>query len=160
MSDSATPWTAAHQVPLSTGFSRQEYWSRLPFPSPRDFPYSVTEPGSPALQADSLPLGHLGGPTISLYKHTNLFPTLQTRELRLREEPGQSASGFLPQVCLLQSHSRLQEARPSLGSKWSDGAQGQGSTRAPACQLPREAVRGRQGEREPGHLWPAPLGSR
>ena len=33
----ATPWTAAHQAPLSTGFSRQEYWSGLPFPSPRDW---------------------------------------------------------------------------------------------------------------------------
>ena len=34
----ATPWTVAHQAPLSTGFSRQEYWSGLPFPSPGDFP--------------------------------------------------------------------------------------------------------------------------
>ena len=39
--------TAAHQVPLSMGFSRQEYWSGLPFPSPRDFPNPRIEPGSP-----------------------------------------------------------------------------------------------------------------
>ena len=50
-----TPWTVARQAPLSTGFSRQEYWSGLPFPSPGDLPYPEIEPVSPALQADSLP---------------------------------------------------------------------------------------------------------
>ena len=45
----------AHQAPLCMGFSRQEYWSGLPFPSPGDLPDSGIEPGSPALQADSLP---------------------------------------------------------------------------------------------------------
>ena len=50
-----TPWTAACQAPLSMGFSRQEYWSGFPFPSPGDLPDSGIEPGSPALQADSLP---------------------------------------------------------------------------------------------------------
>ena len=49
-----TPQTAAHQAPLSLGFSRQEYWSGLPFPSPGDLPNPGIEPGSPALQADSL----------------------------------------------------------------------------------------------------------
>ena len=51
----ATPWTIACQVPLSKGFSRQEYWSGLPFPSPGDFPDPGIEPRSPALQAGSLP---------------------------------------------------------------------------------------------------------
>ena len=51
----ATPWTVAHQAPLSMGFSRQEYWSGLPFPSPGDLPDPGIEPWSPALQADSLP---------------------------------------------------------------------------------------------------------
>ena len=46
-----TPWTVACQAPLSIGFPRQEYWSGLSFPSPGD----LTEPGSPALQAESLP---------------------------------------------------------------------------------------------------------
>ena len=55
VSDSATPWTVAHQAPLSMGFSRQEYWSGLPFPCPGDLPSLGIEPGSPALQADSLP---------------------------------------------------------------------------------------------------------
>ena len=54
MSDSAIPWTVAHQAPLSMGFSRQEYWSGLPVPSPGDLPDPGTEPRSPALQADSL----------------------------------------------------------------------------------------------------------
>ena len=51
----ATPWTVAHQAPLSMGFSRQEYWNGLPFPSPRDLPNPGIEPRSPALQADDLP---------------------------------------------------------------------------------------------------------
>ena len=51
----ATPWTVARQAPLSMGFSRQEYWNGLPFPSPEDLPNPGIEPGSPpALQADSL----------------------------------------------------------------------------------------------------------
>ena len=45
----------AHQAPLSMGFSRQEYWSGLSFPPPGDFSDVGIEPGSPALQADSLP---------------------------------------------------------------------------------------------------------
>ena len=50
----ATPWTVAHQAPPSTGFSRQEYWSGVPFPSPGDLPNPGIEPGSPALLADAL----------------------------------------------------------------------------------------------------------
>ena len=44
-----TPWTIAHQDPLSTGFSRQEYWSGLKFPSPGDLSHPGIKPGSPAL---------------------------------------------------------------------------------------------------------------
>ena len=50
----ATLWTVAHWAPLSMGFSRQEYWSGLLFPSPGDLPDLRTEPGSPTRQADSL----------------------------------------------------------------------------------------------------------
>ena len=50
-----TPWTVAHQAPLSMGFFRQEYWSGLPFPSLEDLPDPGIELGSPDLQADSLP---------------------------------------------------------------------------------------------------------
>ena len=55
LSDSVTPWTLAHQAPLSKGFSRQEYWSGLPFPFPGDLPNLGIEPKSPALQVDALP---------------------------------------------------------------------------------------------------------
>ena len=61
----ATPWTVAFQATLSMGFSRQEYWSGLPFPSPRDLPNPGVEPiagRSPALQADSLPAERPGKP--------------------------------------------------------------------------------------------------
>ena len=50
----ATPWTVTHQAPLSKGFSEQEYWSGLPFPSPGNLPDLGIKPRSPALWADSL----------------------------------------------------------------------------------------------------------
>ena len=50
----ASPWTVAYQTPPSMGFSRQEYWSGLPFPSPGDLPNPRIEPWSPALCTDSL----------------------------------------------------------------------------------------------------------
>ena len=49
------PWTIVYQTSLSMGFSRQEYWSELPFPSPGDLPDPGIKPRSPALQADALP---------------------------------------------------------------------------------------------------------
>ena len=55
MSDSATPWTVADQASPAMGFSRQEYWSGLTFPSPGDLPNPGIKPGSPALQTDALP---------------------------------------------------------------------------------------------------------
>ena len=48
------PWTVVYQASLSMGFSKQEYWSGLSFPSPGDLPNPGIEPGSPALQADAL----------------------------------------------------------------------------------------------------------
>ena len=50
----ATPWTVAYQAPPSMGFSRQEFWSGLPFPSSGDLPNSGIEPGSPTFQGDAL----------------------------------------------------------------------------------------------------------
>ena len=50
----STPWTVAHEAPPCMEFSRQEYWSGLPFLSPGDLPDPGIEPKSPALQADSL----------------------------------------------------------------------------------------------------------
>ena len=60
---SAIPWTVAHQAPPSMAFSRQEYWSGLPFPSPEDLPDPGIEPRSPTLQADTLPSEPPGKPT-------------------------------------------------------------------------------------------------
>ena len=57
-----TPWTLARHTPLSMEFSRQEYWSGMPFPSPEDLPDSGVEPSSPALWADSLPSKLTGKP--------------------------------------------------------------------------------------------------
>ena len=61
----ATPWTAVYWAPLSMEFSRQEYWSGLPFPSPGDLPDPGIKPGSPALQADALPSKPQGKPQMS-----------------------------------------------------------------------------------------------
>jgi len=66
-----TPWTLAPQAPLSMEFFRQEYWSGLPFPSPRDLPNPGIELKSPALQADSLPSEPPGKP-----RENNGFPRM------------------------------------------------------------------------------------
>ena len=62
-----TPWTVACQAPLSMGFSRQEYWRGLPFPSPGDLPDPGIEARYPAVQADSLTTG-LPGKHVDLGK--------------------------------------------------------------------------------------------
>ena len=65
MSDSfESSWTVASQASLSMGFSGQEYWSGLPFPTPGDLPNPGIEPRSPALQADFLPAEPQGKPHI------------------------------------------------------------------------------------------------
>ena len=58
----ATPWTVAYQAPPSMEFSRQEFWSGLPLPSPGDLPNPGIEPGSPSLQANALPSEPPGKP--------------------------------------------------------------------------------------------------
>ena len=60
----ATPWTVAHKPPLSMAFSRQEYWSGSPFPSPGDLPDPGIKPRCPALQADALLSEPQGNPNI------------------------------------------------------------------------------------------------
>ena len=62
------PWTIACQAPLSMEFSRQEYWSGLPFPSPGDLPNPGTEPTSPVFQADSSPSKPPGKPYKGIMK--------------------------------------------------------------------------------------------
>ena len=69
-----TLWTAAHQTPLPMEFSRQEYWSGLPFPSPVDLSDPEIEPQSPTLYADSLPSEQPGYPEISVVLKLNVKP--------------------------------------------------------------------------------------
>ena len=63
-----TPWTVAHQAPLSMGFSRRDCWSGLPFLSPVDLPDSGIEPWSPTLKADSLLSEPSGKPIVKRKK--------------------------------------------------------------------------------------------
>ena len=68
----ATPWTVARQAPLSTGFSRQEYWSGLPGPPPGDLPYPSMEPMSlmsPALAGGFFTTEPPGKPVASSVTH-------------------------------------------------------------------------------------------
>ena len=71
-----TPWTVAPQAPISMGFSRQEYWSGLPFPLPGDLPdpgIELVSPVPPALQADSLPTGLLGNLFLLIFKLYSMY---------------------------------------------------------------------------------------
>ena len=114
-----TPWTVTHQAPLSIGFPKQEYWSGLPFPSPRDLSNPGIEHGSPAWQTDSLPLSHWGSPTQCTECEsvkvlvTQLCPTLQphglwlTRFLCPWNSPGKNTG--------VGSHSFLQGNLPNPG---------------------------------------------
>ena len=71
MSDSV-----ASQAPLTMGFSKQEYWSGLSFPTPEDLPYPGIEPWSPALQADSLPFELQGSPNNDIIHHYNTIQSI------------------------------------------------------------------------------------
>ena len=66
----ATPWAVAYQAPPSVGFSRQEYWSGLPFPSPGDLPNPGIQPRDPALLTDTLPSKPPGKPYVIFFSIT------------------------------------------------------------------------------------------
>ena len=98
-----TPWTIAHQAPLSIGFSRQEYWSGLPCPSPRDLPDPGIEPESPALQSDYLPseppgkpLVHQNGEPFYYFQMMLVVKNLPTFLRNVREEGLTPGSGRSP----------------------------------------------------------------
>ena len=82
-----TPWTVAHQAPLSMGSSRQEYWSGFPFPSPGDFPDPGIEPTSSAREVDSLPLSHQGTPTCILGHRNSWVLILSSQGMKLCRDP-------------------------------------------------------------------------
>ena len=89
-----TLWTVACQASLSLGFSRQEYWSGLPFPPPEDLPNPGTEPGSPALQADSLPTEPPGKPP-NQFIFLQEVPSGSTSTLLVEGETDQEVSVLL-----------------------------------------------------------------
>ena len=81
-----TPWTEAHQAPLSLRFPRQKYWNALPFPSPGYLPNLGVKPASPAWQTDSLPLSYLGSPCVIIYLSKPaeyIAPTVNSSQLRV-----------------------------------------------------------------------------
>ena len=80
-----TPQTAAQQAPLPVGFSRQEHWSELPFPSPGDLPNPRIKPRAPALQADSLPSEPPGKPWMSPVSVNSL--RTQESQMELKYKP-------------------------------------------------------------------------
>ena len=85
----AIPWTAAHQAPLSMGFSRQDYWSVLPFPTPGNLPYPEIRPQSPALAGGLFITESSGRPT-GISKPTETLTQLDTAE-----EPGETNTVFV-----------------------------------------------------------------
>ena len=78
----ATPWTVAHQASLSMGFSRQEYWSGVPFPPPGDLSNPGIETGSPPLQADTLPYEPPGKPVCMYTMYLCICTHSQTHECK------------------------------------------------------------------------------
>ena len=112
--DSVTPWTVAHQVPLSVGFSRQEYWSGLLCPPPGDLPNPGIGPKSPALQVDSLPSEPPGKPkntgvgSLSLLQGNFLTQELNWGLLKCRwilYQLSPLAAQFCPTLCSPRDYS-------------------------------------------------------
>ena len=96
-----TPWTVAHQASLSLAFPRHEYWSGVPFPSPGNFPNPGIEPGSPASQADSLPLSHREAwtPCLLWHRSSQLCDFLQWHwRVQIRASILPFLSPFLPNL--------------------------------------------------------------
>ena len=113
------PWTVAHQAPLPMGFSGQEYWNVLPFPSPRDLPNPGLQPESPALQADSLPLSHLGNPLwiqglSNKFQRNPCLSVVSLFSLKMRTFPEKSFWISSPQILQnIHTENKLKE-------KWSN----------------------------------------
>ena len=141
-----TPWTVAHQAPPSMGFSRQEYWSGLPFPSPGDLTNPGIKPRSPALQADALTRSCLADERhrvcVTCHKvspkcvrsergvHGRMFTVLSAPHLQRgrtypwRQTPGRAWTGLLS-ICPGFGHERADSRRRAAeeyavsGNHWS-----------------------------------------
>ena len=90
----ATPWTIAYQVPPIMGFSRQEYWSGLPFPSLGDLPDPGIKPGSPRLQADAVPSEPPGKPKVQHLTSLAPLPCLPLPTFLWRQFPFSPGSHY------------------------------------------------------------------
>ena len=88
-----TPWTVAHEAPLSMGFSRQEHWSGLPCPAPGDHPHPRIDLGSPTLQADSFPPSEPPGKP-SIVKMPFKFHRTWLAAFRNRSSPWKPTGAF------------------------------------------------------------------
>ena len=120
----AGPWTVACQAPPSMGFSRQEYWSGLPFPSPGDLPDPGIEAGSPASQADALPSKP---PAAAAAKSLQSCLTVRphrrqpTRLPRPWDSPGKNTGvgrHFLLQCMKVKSESEVAQSCLTLATLW------------------------------------------
>ena len=100
----ATPWTVAYQAPPSMEFSRQEYWSGLPFPSPGDVPNPGIKPGSPALQAGTLPSEPPGKPCLILHRPISHVlspsPVLELKGAMRAAVLGRTPQGWVGGACV------------------------------------------------------------
>ena len=114
------PQTIACQTPLSMGFSKQEYWRGLPFPSLKDLPDPEIEPRSPELQADSLPFELVTGKTLSVDEYQD----------RLRSEMSPGISYLEMQIKTINTvryhltHVRMAIIKKSINNKyWREGGE-------------------------------------
>ena len=112
----ATPWTIAHQAPLSMGFPRQEYLSGLPFLSPGDLPNPGIRPISPVWQTSSLPLHHLGNPSLLLVE-----PKSSEQQRHLPDMVFESLSLCIALVFLPKNRHYMQPHLPPLDVAGSSG---------------------------------------
>ena len=107
MSYSLRPHGLARQAPLCMGVSRQEYWSRLPFPPPGDLPNPGTEPRSPTMQADSLPVELPGKP--QLYP-SEVVSNKSGLSLPLQTQHGKKKLRKLPKIKETKQVQKVQKA--------------------------------------------------
>ena len=101
-----TPWTVAYQAPLSMVFSRQKYWSGLPFPSPGDLPDPGTEPGLPCCKQTLKHLSHQGSPYVKSNLSTNFLYAVTRANILSSggEVPCLNAKGMVVMLCTLAYH--------------------------------------------------------
>ena len=106
----AIPWSIAYHAPLSMGFSRQEYWSGLPFPFPGDLPNPGIKPGSPTLRADALTSEPPGSPRgkVSQYSHyKKLYDDSSKKKLKIELQVD-------PEIPLLSTYQKKRKTKTQL----------------------------------------------